>query len=83
MSCRGLHRVSIDRGGLRELIEQLPDYEVASAADGPHRRIAGPKAAGTWPPDFFGILDGDEVPPDLADDVDRHLAALGFDRDSL
>lgn len=74
--------MTVDRSELYELVERLPDSEVASAADDLRRRLAGPKPVGTWPPEFFGIIDGDEAPEDLARNADDYLAALGFGRDS-
>jgi hypothetical protein len=75
--------MSADRSELYELIGKLPESEVASAADDLRRRIAGPRTVGTWPPEFFGIIDGDDMPEDLAGNVDDYLAGLGFGRDSL
>lgn len=74
--------MTVDRSELHELIEQLPDSEVASAADDLRRRIGGPKPVGTWPPEFFGIVTGDGVPDDLAENAEDYLAGLGFGRDS-
>ena len=36
-----------------------------------------------WAPEFFGIVDGADLPADLATNTDDHLAASGFGRDSL
>lgn len=75
--------MGIDRGELHELIDQLPESEVALVADELRRRIVGPRPLGSWPPEFFGIIDGDRVPRDVATNPDGYLATLGFGRDSL
>ena len=36
-----------------------------------------------WPPEFFNIIDGSDMPTDAAENVDLYLAAYGFGRDSL
>jgi len=36
-----------------------------------------------WAPEFFGIVDGADLPADLATNTDDYLAVSGFGRDSL
>jgi hypothetical protein len=36
-----------------------------------------------WSPEFFGIVDGADLPADLATHTDDYLAASGFGLDSL
>jgi hypothetical protein len=45
-------------------------------------RLARP-ANNAWSPEFFGIVDGTDLPAALATNPDDHLAGSGFGRDSL
>lgn len=75
--------MSVDRSDLHHLVDELPDDQVASAADELRRRQAVVEPVGQWPPEFFNIIDGVGMPTDAAQDVDLYLAAYGFGRDSL
>jgi hypothetical protein len=75
--------MTVDRHELHDLIDELPEDQAALVMADVRRRLAKPKPEGTWPPEFFGIIDGGEVPTDLARNVDDFLAASGFGRDSL
>ena len=75
--------MTADRHELHELVDELPEDQVASAIDDVRRRMPKPEPERPWPPAFFGIIDGSEAPTDIARNVDLHLAAFGFGRDSL
>ncbi|MGL5826755.1 MAG: hypothetical protein ACRCYU_18385 [Nocardioides sp.] len=59
-----------------ELLDELPDGQVAAALADVRRRL--PQS-----PEFFGVVEGADIPTDLARNVDDYLAASGFGRDSL
>lgn len=75
--------MTVDRHELYDLVEELPDDQVAAAIADMRRRLPKPVDEGSWPPEFFGIIDSSEVPVDLARDTDDFLAAHGFGADSL
>lgn len=75
--------MTADRHELYELVEELPDDQVASAIADLRRRLPQARSAGTWPPEFFGIIDGDSIPSNVARNVDDFLAASGFGREPL
>lgn len=52
--------MSVDRNELHELIDKLPEDQVASAADD-LRRLPKPELSRDWPPEFFNIIDGSET----------------------
>lgn len=70
-----------ERHELHELVDELPEDQVAAALADVRRRL--PRNNGkAWSPEFFGIVDGAELPADLATSTDDYLAASGFGRDS-
>ena len=75
--------MTADRHELYDLVEELPDDQVAAAITDLRRRVAKPKPKGSWPPEFFGIIDGGDLPTNLARNVDDFLTASGFGRDPL
>lgn len=66
--------MSVDRSELHELIDELPDEQVASAADELRRRLRKPAVDRPWPPKWFGMIDDPDIPEDLAENVDKYLA---------
>lgn len=66
--------MSTDRSELHELIEQLPDDQVAWATDELRRRLPKPQSQRPWPPEWFGAIDDPSVPTDLSQNVDKYLA---------
>lgn len=75
--------MTADRHELHELVDALPEDQVALAIADVRRRMDQPAAGSTWPPEFFGIIDGEDVSADVARDVDGFLTGAGFGRDSL
>jgi hypothetical protein len=75
--------MSANRDELRDLVDELPEDQVALAIADVRRRLPQAKKEQSWPPEFFGIIDGSETPADVAANVDLYLAAYGFGRDSL
>lgn len=75
--------MSASRDELHHLIDGLPDDQVAAVVADVKRRMARPPSDENWPPEFFNIVDGSEIPSDVGENVDLHLAALGFGRDFL
>lgn len=70
------------RDELRRLVEQIPEAQLSSAL-AELQRLTEDQPPRTWPPEFFGIIDGSDAPTDAAANVDLYLAAYGFGRDSL
>jgi hypothetical protein len=74
--------MTAERHELHELVDELPEDQVAAAVADVRRRL--PRSEGkAWAPEFFGIVDGADLPADLATNTDDYLAASGFGRDSL
>ncbi|MFT4295064.1 MAG: hypothetical protein QM582_06590 [Micropruina sp.] len=70
--------MSVERSELHELVDQLPDHEVAGMLADARRRLVDVTVGADWRPEFFGIVDGTGVPADVADNVDLYLAGYGF-----
>lgn len=67
------------RDELIELVTGLPDDQVdAVLADLRRRSQVKPAPNGAWPPVWFGAIDRDDLPPDLARNHDKYLAESGF-----
>jgi hypothetical protein len=64
------------------LVNELPEDQVAATLADVRRGLPRKNAKG-WAPEFFGIVDGADLPADLATNTDGYLAATGFGRDSL
>lgn len=75
--------MSVDRHELHELVDELPDDQVAVVIAEVRRRLPAPASKGSWPPEFFGIITSQDVPDELARNVDAFLDSAGFGRDSL
>ncbi len=74
--------MTAERHELHELVDELPEDQVAAALSDVRRRL--PRNNGeAWSPEFFGIVEGADLPADLATNTDDYLAASGFGRDSL
>jgi hypothetical protein len=68
-----------DRDELHQLIDTRPEDQVeALLAD--VRRCTRPRPGEerTWPLSWFGAIDRDDLPADLAGDHDKYLAESGF-----
>jgi hypothetical protein len=64
--------MTADRSELHELIDELPDDQVALVADDLRRRLPRPRADRPWPPEWFGMItDGpsDASSPERIDQV--------------
>ncbi|GAA1537088.1 hypothetical protein GCM10009788_44670 [Nocardioides humi] len=68
----------MDRNELHELVDALPDDQLPAAGDELRRRLRKPALDRPWPPEWFGAIDNPDVPKDLAQNVDKYLAAEGF-----
>lgn len=74
--------MTADRHELHELVDELPDDQVAVVLADVRLRL--PRSEGkSWSPEFFGIVDEADLPADLATSTDEYLAASGFGSDSL
>ena len=74
--------MTAERHKLHELVDELPEDQVAAALGDVRRRP--PRSKGkAWAPELFGIVDGANLPADLATNTEDYLAASGFGRDSL
>lgn len=57
--------MTAERHELHELVDELPEDQIAAALADVRRRL--PRNNGkAWSPEFFGIVDGAELPADLA-----------------
>lgn len=71
--------VSEARQELIELVEALPEDQVGAVlADLRRRGQVPPPRSGSWPPAWFGAIDRDDLPSDLARNHDRYLAESSF-----
>lgn len=67
------------RDELRELLDSLPDDQVdAVLADVRRRTQPKPHSDRPWPPSWFGAIDRDDLPTDIARNHDKYLAESGF-----
>lgn len=67
------------RDELRDLVDSLPDDQVdALLAEARRRARPQPKSKRPWPPAWFGAIDRDDLPPDLARNHDKYLTESGF-----
>jgi len=68
--------VTAERHKLHVLVDELPEDQVAAALADVRRRL--PRNDGrAWSPEFFGIVDGTDLPADLATHTDDYLARMG------
>ena len=67
------------RDELIELVTALPDDQVGAVlAELRRRGQAKPVNGGSWPPIWFGSIDAESLPSDLARNHDKYLAESGF-----
>ncbi len=64
--------VAAPREELHKLVEQLPDEQVQGAAADLKARLAPVREPGSWPPAWFGIVDGSAN--DVSEQVEEILA---------
>lgn len=80
-----IHLIVTDRalhGSGVGTVNELPDDQVAIALADVRRRL--PRNNGrAWSPEFLGIVDGTDLPADLATHTDDYLAVSGFGRNSV
>ena len=74
--------MTAERHELHELVDELPEDQVAVVLADVRRRLPLTEDK-AWSPEFFGIVEGADLPADLATNTDDYLAASGFGRDSL
>jgi hypothetical protein len=74
--------MTAERHELHELVDELPEDQVAVVLADVRRRLPQGEAK-AWAPEFFGIVEGADLPADLATNTDDYLAVSGFGRDSL
>jgi hypothetical protein len=71
--------MTAERHEFHELVDELPEDQVAAALADVRRRLPRNNAK-AWAPKFFGIIDGTDLPTDLATNTDHHRAAPMFGR---
>jgi hypothetical protein len=74
--------MTAERHELHELVDELPEDQVAAALADVRRRLPRNDHR-AWASEFFGVVDGADLPTDLATSTDDYLAASGSGRDSL
>lgn len=70
--------MTVDRHELHDLVDELPEDQVALAIADVRRRLPLAKKERPWPPAFFGIGESKDGRTDNARRVDEILAE-GFD----
>ena len=73
--------MTAERQELHDLVDELPEDQVAAALADVRRRLSRSEGK-SWAPEFFGIVEGADIPADLATNIDGYLDAAGFCRDS-
>lgn len=66
--------MSADRHELHDLIDELPDDQVALALADVRRRLSKKPAGGSWPPKFFGAGVARDGRTDIAGNIDKYLS---------
>lgn len=66
--------MSAKRDELRDLVDELPEDQVALAIADVRRRLPKPETDRSWPPDFFGAGVAKDGRTDIARNVDKYLA---------
>jgi hypothetical protein len=66
--------MTADRHELYDLVEELPDDQVAPAIADLRRRLARPEVERPWPPKFFGAGAAKDGRTDIASNIDAYLA---------
>ena len=69
-----LGSVSADRHELHDLIDELPDDQVALALADVRRRLSKVPAGRSWPPKFFGAGVARDGRTDIAGNIDKYLS---------
>lgn len=71
--------MTVDRSELHQLVDELPDDQVASLLAEARRR-AHRRRVGTWPPEFFAYGQSNDGRTDTSERIDEILAE-GFGQD--
>ena len=66
--------MTADRHELHDLVDELPDDQVALAIADVRRRLAKPPGERPWPPKFFGAGVAKGGRTDIATNIDKYLA---------
>ncbi len=66
--------MTADRSELHDLVDELPDDEVAPVMADVRRRLAAVRDMRSWPPAFFGMGIDRDGRTDLSESVDEILA---------
>lgn len=73
--------MTADRHELHQLVDELSEDQVEIVLADVRRRLPRSECK-AWAPEFFGIVDGGDIPTDLATNTDHYLTASEFGRDS-
>ncbi len=71
--------MSADRHELHDLIDELPEDQVALALADVRHRLSKVPAGRSWPPKFFGAGVARDGRTDIAGNIDKYLAGDGLD----
>lgn len=66
--------MTVDRHELHDLVDELPDDQVALVLADVRRRLPREKPSGQWPPRFFGAGVAKNGHTDIATNMDKYLA---------
>lgn len=66
--------MTVDRHELYDLVEELPDDQVAPAIADLRRRLTRSEVERPWPPKFFGAGVAKDDRTDIASNIDTYLA---------
>jgi hypothetical protein len=72
--------VSANRDELHDLIDGLPDDQVAAVLADVKRRTAPRPPRTTEPFAWFGMIDNPDVPRDLSENLDKYMEGFGAAR---
>ncbi len=64
--------MTAERHELHELVDELPEDQIAVVLADVRRRLARPANKG-WAPEFFGIVEGSALRKDLATNTEHYL----------
>ncbi|MDQ6527387.1 hypothetical protein RB608_27480 [Nocardioides sp. LHD-245] len=72
--------MSANRDELHDLIDGLPDDQIAAVLADVKRRTAPRPPRTAEPFNWFGMIDNPDVPRDLSENLDRYMEGFGAAR---
>ena len=72
--------MSVDRNELHELVDELPDDQLALVAADLRRRTQSAAPRRVEPFAWFGMIDDPSIPSDLAENAEKYMEGFGAPR---